>query len=58
MLIAPDDLQRVVSRVAQVRGVNIVGNRFGAQNSNARNFVDALGARAFEPHQLEGQPRG
>ena len=53
MRVAPQNLQGVVSRVPKFHRADVIGNRFRTQNSNTRNFIDALGAGAFAPNQFE-----
>ena len=53
MTVAPNDLQRVVSRVAEFHRANVVRDRFGTQDSDARDFVNALSTGAFASYEFE-----
>ncbi len=53
MCVTPQNLQCVVSRVPKFHRADVIGNRFRTQDSNSRDFIDALRTGAFASNQFE-----
>ena len=57
MLITPDNLQSIISRICQLNGPDIIWHAFWLERPHAGNFINTLRTRALATNQLEGQSR-